>query len=512
MKTFKRSGGILLHPTSLPNEFGIGTLGREAYDFTDFLAKAGQTLWQVLPLGPTGPGDSPYQSFSAFALNPSMIDLQDFVEKGLIGHEDLADARRKNTGIVDYAFVNTSRGDIFSKAYRAFCTTAPDADKIAFRTFEEKHHYWLDDYALFMAIKESLGGIPWYEWPDELRLRKPDALEKTGKELEERTAYHKFLQYVANCQWMKLKSFANEKNIQIIGDIPLYVSYDSSDAWANPEVFILDEDLNPEMVAGVPPDFFSETGQLWGNVLFKWDYLKETGFEWWIKRVAHNLELADIIRIDHFRGLVAFWAIPFGAETAIDGQWIDAPAVELFEALGKKLGNLPIIAEDLGVITPDVDAVREQFNLPGMKILQFAFDKSTANPYLPHFYTQNSVVYTGTHDNDTVVGWYNELDSEDKLKLHRYLGNISTGIHWQMIRAAWASVSDLAVVPLQDVLGLGTTARMNVPGTLSGNWQWRYLDGQLHDEHACILSELSKLFNRSCPESEQKEEENSGGE
>ncbi len=509
MNTFKRSGGILLHPTSLPNEFGIGTFGPEAYTFIVFLAKAGQTLWQVLPLGPTGPGDSPYQSFSAFALNPSLIDLQHFVEKGLIAHEDLAEARRKNTGIVDYAFVNSSRENIFGKAYRAFCKIAPDADKIAFRTFEEKHRFWLDDYALFMAIKESLGGIPWYEWPDDLRLRKPHALEKTGTELIERTGYHKFLQYVASCQWMKLKSFANEKNIHIIGDIPLYVSFDSSDAWASPEVFMLDEDLNPEMVAGVPPDFFSETGQLWGNVLFKWDYLKETGFEWWIKRVAHNLELADIIRIDHFRGLVAFWAIPFGAETAIDGQWIEAPAVELFEALGKKLGKLPIIAEDLGVITPDVDEVRERFSLPGMKILQFAFDKSTSNPYLPHFYTQNSVVYTGTHDNDTVLGWYNELDSGDKLKLHQYLGAIGNGIHWQMIRTAWASVSDVAVVPLQDVLGLGTSARMNVPGTLSGNWQWRYLDGQLLDEHACTLSAMSKLFNRSCPETNGDEDENS---
>ncbi|WP_367328471.1 4-alpha-glucanotransferase, partial [Lentimicrobium sp.] len=335
MMTNQRSGGILLHPTSLPNEYGIGTFGEEAYHFVDFLERAHQNLWQVLPLGPTGPGDSPYQSYSAYALNPVLIDLQHFVNKGLIGQNDLSAAKRRNNGRVDYAFVNSSREQIFTKAYRAFCEAAPDADRNAFNDFKEKHSHWLDDYALFMAIKESLGGIPWYEWPDDLRLRKQPALDKTRQELEERAGYHRFLQFVANCQWMKLKSYANEKNIQIIGDIPLYVSFDSSDAWANPEVFLLDGDLNPEMVAGVPPDFFSETGQLWGNVLFKWDYLKATGFDWWIKRVAHNLELADIIRIDHFRGLVAFWAIPFGAETAIDGQWIGAPAVELFEALDK---------------------------------------------------------------------------------------------------------------------------------------------------------------------------------
>ncbi|MGV8113661.1 MAG: 4-alpha-glucanotransferase [Lentimicrobium sp.] len=497
MMTNQRSGGILLHPTSLPNESGIGTFGDEAYHFVDFLERAHQNLWQVLPLGPTGPGDSPYQSYSAYALNPVLIDLQHFVNKGFIGQDDLSEAKRKNTGKVDYAFVNSSRENIFGKAYRAFCEAAPDADRKAFHDFKEKHSHWLDDYALFMAIKESLGGIPWYEWPDDLRLRKQPALDKSRQELEERAGYHRFLQFVANCQWMKLKSYANEKGIQIIGDIPLYVSFDSSDAWANPEVFMLDEDLNPEMVAGVPPDFFSETGQLWGNVLFKWDYLKATGFDWWIKRVAHNLELADIIRIDHFRGLVAFWAIPFGAETAIDGQWIGAPAVELFEALDKKLGKLPIIAEDLGVITPDVDEVRERFNLPGMKILQFAFDKSPANPYLPHFYPQNSVVYTGTHDNDTVVGWYENLDAEDKLKLHQYLGSIGTGIHWQMVRLAWASVSAIAVVPLQDVLGLGTNGRMNVPGTLSGNWQWRFLDGQLLREYEITLRNLSTLYNRT---------------
>ncbi|KAF0200892.1 MAG: hypothetical protein FD170_3173 [Bacteroidetes bacterium] len=497
--TNQRLGGILLHPTSLPNEFGIGTFGPECISFIDFLEKAGQNLWQVLPLGPTGPGDSPYQSYSAYALNPVLIDLNHLVNKGLIGQSDLREAKMPNSGKVDYGFVNGSRANIFRKAYKSFRELAPESDKKTLAEFEAKHSYWLDDYAIFMAIKEQMGGLPWYEWPDDIRLRKPEVLKKYTDELSSRIGYHKFLQFVANCQWMDLKGYANRKNIQVIGDIPLYVSFDSSDAWANPEVFMLDENLDPEFVAGVPPDFFSEDGQLWGNVLFKWDYLKETGFDWWIKRISHNLELADIIRIDHFRGLIAFWAVPFGAKTAKDGNWIEAPANELFEAINARLGKLPIIAEDLGVITPDVDAVREKFNLPGMKILQFAFDDSESNPYLPHFYEQNSVVYTGTHDNDTVIGWYNALDSDVKLKLHKYAGSIGNDLHWTMIRLAWASVSRIAVIPLQDVLGLDTRSRMNVPGTLSNNWQWRYLEGQLHEEYGVKLSELSKLYNRLHP-------------
>ncbi|MBW6492145.1 MAG: 4-alpha-glucanotransferase [Lentimicrobium sp.] len=505
----QRQSGILLHPTSLPNEFGIGTFGPESFAFVDFLEKAGQNLWQVLPLGPTGPGDSPYQSYSAHALNPMMIDLNHFVVKGLIGKKDLLEAQMPNTGKVDYAFVNGSRENIFSKAFKSFCALAPESDKKALSEFEDNHGYWLNDYAIFMAIKEQMGGLPWYEWPDDIRLRRPDVLKKYSDDMAPRAGYHKFLQFVANCQWMALKKYSNQKSIKIIGDIPLYVSFDSSDAWANPEVFMLDENLDPEFVAGVPPDFFSEDGQLWGNVLFKWDYLKETGFDWWIKRLSHNLELADIIRIDHFRGLVAFWAVPFGAKTAKDGNWIEAPANELFEAINNKLGELPIIAEDLGVITSDVDAVREKFNLPGMKILQFAFDDSKANPYLPHFYDQNSVVYTGTHDNDTIVGWYEMLADEIKLKLHKYSASSGTDIHWTMIRMAWASVSKLAVIPLQDVLGLGTRARMNVPGTLVNNWQWRFLEGQLLDEYGMKLLELSQMYNRVTESSDQPQEENS---
>lgn len=488
----------MLHPTSLPSEFGIGTFGDEAYRFVDFLERAGLTLWQVLPLGPTGPGDSPYQSYSAFALNPVFIDLPYLVEKGYIRKGDIAEAAAPNTGKVDYAFVNSSRNQIFEKAYAGFCASAEEKARRAFSEYKQKQSYWLDDYALFMAIKESLDGILWFDWPDDIRLRRPAAMDKYAAEQEERINYHKFLQFVAACRWDALKAYANSKEIKIIGDIPLYVSSDSIDAWANPEIFMLDEELNPEMVAGVPPDFFSETGQLWGNVLFRWEYLKQTGFEWWVRRVEHNLELADIIRIDHFRGLVAFWAVPFGAETAIDGQWIEAPAAELFETLHERLGEVPVIAEDLGVITPDVEEIRDRFDLPGMKILQFGFDKVAANPFLPHFYNANSVVYTGTHDNDTVVGWYNGLDDEDKLKYHQYTGNAGADVHMQMIRLAWASVSDMAIIPLQDLLGLDTEARMNIPGTLAGNWQWRYLDGQLLSEYEAIFRNLNRLFNRSC--------------
>ncbi len=496
----ERKAGILLHPSSLPNNYGIGTFGPEAYAFVDFLKKAGQNIWQILPLGPTGPGDSPYQCYSAYALDPVLIDLTHFVKKGLMDDSDLKEAELLNTGRVDYAFVNGSRCNIFKKAHDAFEISASPEDKTAYNNFISKQSHWLDDYALFMAIKLEMKGLPWYEWPDEIRLNEANSLAKYKELLAHKIKYHKFLQFVANCQWLDLRSYANENNIEVIGDIPLYVSFDSSDAWANPEVFMLDNDLNPELVAGVPPDFFSETGQLWGNVLFNWDYLKQTEFDWWIKRISYNIELADIIRIDHFRGLLAFWAVPFEEKTAINGRWIDAPGEEMFEKLTEKLGKLPIIAEDLGVITPDVDALRIKYNLPGMKILQFGFDEGDYNAFLPHFYDPNSVVYTGTHDNDTVMGWYNQLDDKIKLKLHKYAGSIGNAPHWLMIRLAWASVSKMAIVPLQDVMGLDTNSRMNTPGTLINNWQWRYHESQLLEEYASTLFELSKLYGRIKPE------------
>ncbi|NTW24520.1 MAG: 4-alpha-glucanotransferase [Lentimicrobium sp.] len=492
----RRQSGILLHPTSLPGEFGIGNFGPEAFKFIDFLAEAGQSLWQILPLGPTGPGDSPYQSFSAFALNPVLIDLNHFVFKGLIHSEVIHEAKCVNTGMVDYAFVNSKRDRIFRLAYESFLESAPDQDRKAFDSFCLRHRLWLDDYALFMAIKDYFGGIAWHQWPLPIRKREAKAMRGFSKMLKWETGYHRFLQFVVNCQWLYVKSYANDKKVSIIGDIPLYVSFDSSDAWARPEMFMLDKKLRPVMVAGVPPDFFSETGQLWGNPVYDWDYQKRTGFKWWIQRMEYNLELANIIRIDHFRGLAAYWAVPFGAENAIEGEWLPAPGDALFTALTKKTGSLPIIAEDLGVITPDVDELRDKFGLPGMKILQFGFDKTESNPYLPHFYTSNSVVYTGTHDNDTVMGWYKLLDEEDKKKFHEYSGCSGCDVHWQMIRMSMASVSDIAVIPLQDVFGLGSEARMNIPGTPHSNWQWRFKKGDIKSEHKDRLKLMTVLYDR----------------
>lgn len=492
----RRSGGILLHPTSLPGEFGIGNFGPEANQFIDYLAEAGLTLWQILPLGPTGPGDSPYQSFSAFALNPLLINLCHFVNKGLITENDLAEAKYINTGKVDYAFVTESRTKIFRQAFNAFIASAPAEDLAAFDSFSQRNSSWLEDFALFMATKDYFGGIAWHGWPESIRNRESTAMLNFGQMLSKEINYYRFLQFVVNCQWMEVKAYANEKGIKIIGDIPLYISFDSSDAWSNPEMFLLDKQQQPVLVAGVPPDFFSETGQLWGNPVYDWDYHLNTEFHWWVQRMEYNLELSDIIRIDHFRGLAAYWAVPYGAENAIDGEWLPAPGEALFTALTKKTAYLPVIAEDLGVITSDVDELRDKFGLPGMKILQFGFDKAESNPFLPHFYTPNSAVYTGTHDNDTVMGWYNLLDEEDKRKFHDYTGCNCTEVHWQMIRLAMASVSVYAVIPLQDVFGLGSEARLNIPGTPSGNWQWRFNEADLLPDYARKLKQYCRLYNR----------------
>lgn len=492
----RRQCGILLHPTSLPGEFGIGNFGAEALRFIDYLDKAGQTLWQILPLGPTGPGDSPYQSFSAFAINPLLIDINHFVTKGLIGESDLAQAKCANTGKVDYAFIFGSRTGIFQKAYQSFLDSAPDHEKMVFASFCLRNRSWLDDFALFMAVKNYYDGIAWHQWPEPIRKREPKAMLSFSRMLLWETGYHQFLQFVVNCQWLEIKAYANNKNIRIIGDIPLYISFDSSDAWSKPEMFLLDKKQKPVLVAGVPPDFFSETGQLWGNPVYDWEFQKKTGFRWWIQRMEYNLELTDIIRIDHFRGLVAYWAVPYGAENAINGEWLPAPGDALFRALTKKTGSLPIIAEDLGVITPDVNELRDKFGLPGMKILQFGFDKAESNAFLPHLYTSNTAVYTGTHDNDTVMGWYKLLDETDKRKFHEYSGCVGCEINWEMIRMSMASVSVIAVFPLQDVFGLGSEARLNIPGTPSGNWQWRFKEEELLPWYAERLRLFCKLYNR----------------
>lgn len=491
-----RSSGILLHPTSLPGKYGIGCFGSEAFAFVDFLCEARQKLWQILPLGPTGPGDSPYQSFSAFALNPLLIDIQSFAEKKYLTELDIKEAKTENTGKVDYAFVNDARRLLFRKAFDTFQHKASLKDKTSFEIYYNSNKFWLENYALFMAIKDYFGGIAWHQWPDAIKKRNSTSMRFFRKLLSSDIKYHCFLQYSAYWQWMDLKEYANRKSIKIIGDIPLYISFDSADAWSNPDLFLLDKKMHPVKVAGVPPDFFSETGQLWGNPVYNWAYQQKTGFRWWIQRMNYNLQLADIVRIDHFRGLAAYWAIPFGAKDAINGEWLPAPGEALFKALIKKTGSLPVIAEDLGVITPDVDELRNKFEFPGMKILQFGFDNSEANPYLPHLFSANSAVYTGTHDNDTVIGWYHQMNETDKQKFLDYTSCNGMEVNWKMIQLAMASVSDYAIVPLQDILGLDSEARTNIPGTPHGNWQWRFREADLQTAHADRLCLFSKLYNR----------------
>lgn len=492
----QRYSGILLHPSSLPGNYGIGSFGREAYTFVNFLEEAGQKLWQILPLGPTGPGDSPYQSFSAFALNPLLIDLEMVAEKAWITTAELETSRIGNAGMVDYGWVNHIHHDLLHKAFQRFKAEAENSDREQFGLFCREQAWWLDNYALFMAVKEYYGWIAWYEWPDAVKKRKPQSIAMFRRMLQDFVEYRCFLQYIAYMQWNNLKAYANEKNIRIIGDIPLYISYDSADAWANPGIFLLDKKLKPVLVAGVPPDFFSADGQLWGNPVYNWPYHIKTRFDWWKKRMSYNFRLADIVRIDHFRGLAAYWAVPFGSKNAVNGEWIEAPGDELLKALSGDGGKMKVIAEDLGYITPDVDALREKYSLPGMKILQFGFDQSEINPYAPHFYTHDSIVYTGTHDNNTVVGWFNELSNEDKQKFSDYTGCSGAEVHWKMIQMAMASVSDYCVLPLQDVLGLGAEARMNIPGTASGNWRWRMKEGECNHETAERLRHYTKLYNR----------------
>ena len=493
----ERSSGILLHPTSLPGRYGIGTLGKAAFDFIDFLSSAGQQYWQILPLGPTGCADSPYQCFSAHAGNPNLIDLEQLVRDRLLQHQDLVNCPVLSADRVDFEAVQQARQPLLKKAYLQFRDKAGELEKLAYHNFLREQSKWLNDYALFRAIKAYLDQKPWYQWEKSLKTRNPEALKAMQSSLLEETDFHKFQQYVFFRQWMAVKEYAHRRKVKIIGDIPLYVALDSADAWANPSIFEFDENLDPIRVGGVPPDYFSETGQLWGNPLFRWDKLKETGYQWWIDRIGSSLLLYDIIRIDHFRGFAAYWAVPYGEKTAINGSWIPCPGSDFFNVLKERFGDLPIIAEDLGVITPDVEELRDGFGLPGMKILQFAFDSSEANDYIPHNYVKNCIVYTGTHDNDTVVGWFNAASPGDRNYVLDYLAAGDSGIHWTFIRLAWASVAYTAIVPMQDILGLDTSSRMNLPGTTQNNWQWRARAEVFTPELAAKLSHLTSLYGRA---------------
>lgn len=493
----KRTSGVLLHPTSFPSPWGIGDLGSAAFQWIDFLVQAGQQLWQVMPLGPTGYGDSPYQSFSSFAGNPLLISPDLLLEEGLLTVADVQDVPDFSDQSVDYGTLIPYKMQLLRRAFTHFNTSATENMRSSFSAFRARHAKWLDTYAMFAALKDSHGGASWNSWPKALRERDPDALQQVLKDdVLEGYMFHSFAQWLFDRQWANVRSYANDHGIKIIGDIPIFVAYDSSDVWASPELFFLDQDGNPTVIAGVPPDYFSVTGQRWGNPLFRWDVLAKQGYAWWIERVSAVLRLVDIVRIDHFRGFAAYWEVPAEEETAINGRWVPGPGAALFKALEQSLGKLPIIAEDLGVITPDVEEIRDSFGFPGMKLLQFGFGGTGEDPYLPHNHIKNCVVYTGTHDNDTTVGWWNACLQQERNFTQMYLGRDGHDIAWDMIRVAWASVADTAIVPMQDLYSLGTEARMNMPGRLGGNWGWRYTPDMLQDEIAQRLYALTAIYDR----------------
>jgi len=500
-----RSSGLLLHPTSLPGRFGIGDLGDAAYQWIDFLAESGQRLWQVLPLGPTGFADSPYACLSAFAGNPLLISLEKLVEAGDLAADDLADAPSFGLHEVDYGAVIAFKTPLLRKAAANYLSRASSDRQTAFERFCDENATWLDDFALFVAVKERFDNVIWYEWDADIALRRPEAVARWKCELADKVQIGRALQFLFSQQWQAVKAYANERGIQIVGDVPIFVAPDSADVWANPDLFYLDERGRPTVVSGVPPDYFSQTGQRWGNPLYRWDALAERGYAWWIARTEVVLRTVDIVRIDHFRGFTGYWEIPATEPTAIRGRWVTGPGAAIFEAIEEALGVLPILAEDLGVITPEVVQLREQFGFPGMKILQFAFDEDALhasfgnydhNPFLPHNYTRNFVVYTGTHDNDTALSWFHNCSEEERQKAMAYLGCSDREFHWALIRAAMASVAQMAIIPLQDILGLGSEARMNLPGTVGSNWKWQYPPGALSDEIVTRLAKMVVLYER----------------
>ena len=483
-----------MHITSLPSPYGIGTFGKQAEKFVDWLISAGQEYWQVLPVGPTGYGDSPYQSFSTFAGNPLLIDLDDLVGSGLITAAMCEDADfGADPSFVDYEKVSRSKMELLKKAYQKF---EPNA---AYNAFVEAEKDWLGDYALFMAIKEENKNVSWSEWSDDLRLRKPEALKEAAERLASETGFWKFVQFTFYTQWERLKSYANKNGIKIIGDIPIYVAPDSSDIWANAGLYETDPDCRPKRVAGVPPDYFSATGQLWGNPLYDWEAMKADGYAWWIRRIEKAAKLYDIVRIDHFRAFDTYWAIPAGETTAINGKWEQGPGMDLWNAVRDKFGDVNIIAEDLGDIFDSVKELLKASGFPGMRVLQFGFNPEyNDNDHLPHRYPQNSVCYTGTHDNSTALGWYKSADAESRKMCRRYLKPLLfEKINKAMIRELYKSQAGIAVVPMQDIIGLDDSARMNIPSTLGGNWKWRAQQKQFTEKDAAFMKDLAQTYYRT---------------
>ena len=495
----KRGSGILIHISSLDSPFGIGDLGPKAYEFIDFLEKSKQDYWQVLPLNPTNliSCNSPYSSASAFAVNTLLISPELLVEDGLLSDADLKIFEGIDNHKVDYQAVSLAKEKILNKAFENLKNSSQDE---RFGAFLLKHSYWLDDFADFMVFKKCFDLKCWSQWPDKIRDRDIKAVEKLRQENNEAVLREKFFQYIFFSQWYKLREYANRKNVRIIGDMPIYVTYDSVDAWTNSEIFKIDEHKNLKFLAGVPPDYFSATGQLWGNPVYDWEALKRQDYQWWIKRVRHNLDLFDLVRIDHFRGFVDFWQVPAGEKTAINGQWEKAPAYDFFNKLTKEFPDMPILAEDLGIITDEVRQTMKDFSFPGMKILEFAFyEDLEKHPYLPHNYTENCAAYTGTHDNNTLKGWFdNELKPEDKQKLYHYINArpSSDDMHWALIELLMRSAANLVIIPVQDVLGLDQSNRMNVPGVADGNWQWRVNSKALDDGIAARLRKIVVTTNR----------------
>lgn len=504
---FPRASGVLLHPTSLPSRFGIGDFGAAAFEFVDFLVKAGQSYWQVLPLGQTGYGDSPYQCFSAFAGNIYLISPDKLFEDGFLTEEDLSDLPVFSEGKVDFGKVIDFKLPLLRKAFENFRKTTGEDLAEKFRLFCQFNAFWLEDYALFRAVKLSQDQKSWQDWDENLKLRKPEALEKARKNLDEEIFAQKFYQFAFFKQWDALKKYANENGVKIVGDVPIFVALDSADVWCNPKQFKLNEDGSPRVVAGVPPDYFSKTGQLWGNPIYDWENMRRDNFAWWISRVRFTLKMFDIVRVDHFRGFAAAWEVPGGDLTAENGEWVNVPGMELFQTLRHTLGDLPFWAEDLGVITPDVQELRDKFGFPGMRILQFAFGGDAKNQDLPHNYIKNCVAYSGTHDNDTTVGWFNsvagkgsgrdaaQIEQEREFCL-KYLNSDGAEIHWDFIRAVWGSAAGTAIAPMQDLLGLGNEARMNLPASTTGNWNWECKTGDFSPEIAERLKDLTEIYGR----------------
>lgn len=495
----KRASGILLHPTSLPSRGGIGDLGPAAYQFVDFLTAARQTLWQVLPLGPAGFGNSPYSATSAFAGNVLLVSLERLAERGWIDRKKMANLP-DTVDRVNYEQVKAAKIPLLEEAARNFLANAKGEDRERFEKFCWENGWWLEDFVLFDALRRRYHDESWNGWPRELALREPAVLDQARRELANELAVDRFLQFAFLEQWRALRAFCAARGIRIIGDIAIFVSYDSADVWTHPDVFRLDRDGNPEVVAGVPPDAFSVTGQRWGNPLYRWDALRDRGYDWWIQRVRWSLMLCDYIRLDHFRGFQAYWEIPANEPTAVHGKWVPGPSDDLFLVLRRQFGDLPFIAEDLGLITADVVALRERLTIPGMRVMQFGFGNPGAHIYLPHRFELNTVVYTGTHDNDTTLGWWNNGTSPQERRFAQaYLGTQEDGVHWALIRAAEASVARLCVVPIQDVLGLGSEGRMNIPSSANGNWSWRYSANALTRELAEKMANIVDVSDRGGP-------------